>query len=154
MSTLYSGRTGALYINGSAQKAAKVQNWSFSMSQAVIETTSMGDTDRTLKDGIRSYSGSARLFYQTTESPGSSNVADILTNSIKTSGTTTEGGDGVNDPSTEISMKLEIGTDRYIRFFVFITGVAMGSSMGEVSSCDINFEVNGAPVENKLATGT
>ena len=122
------------------------------MSQAVIETTSMGDTDRTLKDGIRSYSGSARLFYETTA--GSSNVADILTNSIKTSGTTTEGGDGVNDASTEISMKLEIGTDRYIRFFVFITGVAMGSSMGEVSSCDINFEVNGAPVENKLSTGS
>ena len=61
MSTLYSGRTGALYV--SDVKKAKVQNWSYSMSQDVIETTSMGDTDRTLKDGIRSYSGGARLFY-------------------------------------------------------------------------------------------
>jgi len=26
--------------------------------------------------------------------------------------------------------------------------------MGEVSSCDISFEANGAPVENKLPTGS
>ena len=122
------------------------------MSQAVIETTSMGDTDRTLKDGIRSYSGSARLFYETTS--GGSNLKDILENSIKVSETSSAGGDGENAASGELKLKLEVGTNRSITFFVFITSIAMNSSMGEVSSCDISFEANGAPVENKLPTGS
>jgi len=49
---------------------------------------------------------------------------------------------------------LEVGTNRSITFFVFITSIGMNSSMGEVSSCDISFEANGAPVENKLPTGS
>jgi len=150
VSTLYSGRTGALYV--SDVKKAKVQNWSYSMSQAVIETTSMGDTDRTLKDGVRSYSGSARLFYETTS--GGSNLKDILENSIKVSETSSSGGDGENAASGELKLKLEVGTNRSITFFVFITSIGMNSSMGEVSSCDISFEANGAPVENKLPTGS
>ena len=122
------------------------------MSQAVIETTSMGDTDRTLKDGIRSYSGGARLFYETTN--GGSNLKDILENSIKVSETSSAGGDGENAASGELKLKLEVGTNRSITFFVFITSIGMNSSMGEVSSCDISFEANGAPVENKLPTGS
>ena len=54
----YSGRDGALYVAGSGTKTAKVQSWSFSSSMAVLETTSLGDSDRTLKAGVRSYSGS------------------------------------------------------------------------------------------------
>ena len=57
----YSGKDGQLFIDGS--QAAKVQSWSFSSSQAVLETTSLEDTDRTIVQGVRSYSGSARLFY-------------------------------------------------------------------------------------------
>ena len=76
MAGFYTGRDGALYIGTETNKAAKVQNWSFSVNQTVIETTSMADTDRTITDGIRSYSGSARLFYYTTS--GGSNVKAIL----------------------------------------------------------------------------
>ena len=94
----YSGRDGELYIAGSDTKAAKVQSWSFSSSMAVLETTSLGDTDRTLKAGVRSYSGSCRLFYYVA-SPASgadSNLNAILTNAIKTGGSA---GDGENDAS-------------------------------------------------------
>ena len=147
----YSGRDGALYIGGSNDKAAKVQSWSFSSSMAVLETTSMGDTDRTLKAGVRSYSGSCRLFYYV-ESPASganSNLNAILTNAIKTADLA---GDGTNSESPEIVLKLRMSTGssdiRDIQFSVFITGVSMSSSIGEVSSADISWEANGAPYGN------
>ncbi len=153
MAGFYSGRDGALYIGTSTTKAAKVQNWTFSSNQAVLETTAMGDTDRTIVDGIRSYSGSARLFYYTTS--GDSNVKDILQNSIKRS-SGTAGGDGVQTASDQIKLKLawlDGSTPRFITFFTYVTGVTMGASMGEVSSVDITWEANGAPIEDTLATG-
>lgn len=153
MAGFYSGRDGALYIGDSTTKAAKVQNWTFSSNQAVLETTSMGDTDRTIVDGVRSYSGSARLFYYTTS--GSSNVKDILTNSIKRS-SGTSGGDGEQTASDSIKLKLswlDGSTPRFITFVTYVTGITMGASMGEVSSVDITWEANGAPIEDTLATG-
>ena len=154
MAGFYSGRDGALYIGTSTTKAAKVQNWTFSSTQAVLETTAMGDTDRTIVDGIRSYSGSARLFYYTTS--GGSNVKDILQNSIQRS-SGTAGGDGVQSASDQIKLKLawlDGSTPRFITFFTYITGVTMGASLGEVSSVDITWEANGAPIEDTLATGS
>ena len=150
MAKYFSGKDGKLYVGGT--NVAQLQNWSFSQSMSVLEITAMGDTDRTLKPGVRSYSGSARLFYETTS--GGSNLKDILENSIKVSETSSAGGDGENAASGELKLKLEVGTNRSITFFVFITSIGMNSSMGEVSSCDISFEANGAPVENKLPTGS
>ena len=151
----YSGRDGQLFLAGegetSVSQAAKVQSWSFSSSMAVLETTSLGDTDRTLKAGVRSYSGSCRLFYYV-ESPASgakSNLNEILTNAIKTGGSA---GDGDNDVSTEIVLKLRMTTGstdiRDIQFSVFITGVSMNTAVGEVASADITWEANGAPYGN------
>ena len=150
----YSGRDGELYItepDGIEQKAAKVQSWSFSSSMAVLETTSMGDTDRTLEAGLRSYSGSCRLFYYVTvpASGAVSNLHTILTNAIKKGGSA---GDGTNSESPEIVLKLRMSTGssdiRDIQFSVFITGVSMSSSIGEISSADITWEANGAPYGN------
>ena len=147
----YSGRDGELYIAGSDTKAAKVQSWSFSSSMAVLETTSLGDTDRTLKAGVRSYSGSCRLFYYVA-SPASgadSNLHAILTNSIKTG---SDAGDGTNDASNKIVLKLRLTTGsidiRDIKFSVFITGVSMSTAVGEVASADISWEADGAPYGN------
>ena len=144
----YSGRDGELYIAGSGTKAAKVQSWSFSSSMAVLETTSLGDTDRTLKAGVRSYSGSCRLFYYVDNPAASapSNLQAILTNAVKSG---SAAGDGENDASPEIVLKLRMTTGatdvRDIQFSVFITGVSMSTAVGEVASADISWEANGAP---------
>ena len=145
----YSGRDGELYIAGSATKAAKVQSWSFSSSMAVLETTSLGDTDRTLKAGVRSYSGSCRLFYYVSVAGGDSNLHAILTNSIKASNDNAAG-DGANSDSPAIVLKLRLTTgsstdQRDIQFSVFITGVSMSTAVGEVASADISWEADGAP---------
>lgn len=153
----YSGRDGELYItepNGTEQKAAKVQSWSFSSSMAVLETTSLGDTDRTLKAGVRSYSGSCRLFYYVASpaAGANSNLHAILTNSIKTSSSAGDAGGETSDVSPEIVLKLRMTTGssdiRDIQFSVFITGVSMNSAVGEVASVDINWEANGQPYGN------
>jgi len=150
----YSGRDGELYIAGSSTKAAKVQSWSFSSSTAVLETTSLGDTDRTLKVGVRSYSGSCRLFYYVASpaSGANSNLNAILTNSIKTGSGQGDAGGSTNDVSPEIDLKLRLTTGstdvRDIQFSVFITGVSMSTAVGEVASADITWEANGQPFGN------
>ena len=144
----YSGKDGQLLIAGN--KAAKVQSWAYSSSQAVLETTSLEDTDRTLIPGIRSYSGSARLFYYQTASGTSGEVTTLLTKSIKavTSSSAGEEGKAAAADSVQLKLNIEDGAhDRYITFNVYITGVSMNSAVGEVLSADISWEADGAPTE-------
>jgi len=147
----YSGRDGELYIAGSDTKAAKVQSWSFSSSMAVLETTSLGDTDRTLKAGVRSYSGSCRLFYYVAApaSGANSNLHDILTTAIKTGSQAGDAGGDTTEVSDQIVLTMQMTTGsadvRDLRFSVFITGVSMNTAVGEVASADISWEANGQP---------
>ena len=46
------------------------------MTMAVIETTSLGDTDRLITDGLRSYNGSCSAAYYTAAAGGTSNVTN------------------------------------------------------------------------------
>ena len=63
MAKYFSGKDGALYVDD--VEVTQLQNWSFSQSMSILEITAMGDTDRTIKPGVRSYSGSARAYYYT-----------------------------------------------------------------------------------------
>ena len=62
----YSGLEGSLWAieeEGDWMRIAAVRNWSFTQNQNVLETTTMGDTDRTLVDGVRSSAAVASMFY-------------------------------------------------------------------------------------------
>ena len=72
------------------------------------------------------------MFYETTS--GGSNLKDILENSIKVSETSSAGGDGENAASGELKLKLEVGTNRSITFFVFITSIGRKERQGEESA--------------------
>lgn len=141
----YSGQQGALYIDG--VKAAKVQNWAFNTTQEVLPTMSLEDTDSTSIAGMRSISGSCRLFYYQA-SPGSGGDVTKLINKCMKTGTDAE--DGANAVSTPAKLKLQIidgsAAGRYIEFHVWITSLAMSMAIGEVLSADIQFQVTGAPV--------
>ncbi len=146
----YSGKDGQLLIAGS--KAAKVQSWSYSSSQAVLETTSLEDTDRTIVPGVRSYSGSARLFYYQTANNTTGDVTTLLRKSIKAVTSTNAGEEGkAADADAPFALKLNIYDDgtnnRSITFNIYVTGVSMNSAVGEVLSADISWEANGAPTE-------
>ena len=160
MSGYYSGKDGKLLLSktdttGSAvfaeETIGQVQSWSFSQTMSVLEATAMGDTDRVLKSGVRSYSGSCRAFYYTSSSTGAPNVGKRLEESIKVGAS--GAGDATNEESGELKLRLRLEEGsgstnaRDIVFSILITGVTMSSSVGEISSVDFTWEANGAPIE-------
>ena len=147
MAKYFSGKDGKLLVGGA--NVAQLQNWSFSQSMSVLEITAMGDTDRTLKPGVRSYSGSARAYYYTPGATTSPDVSSLLSAAIKDSGT----------ESDKVTLKLRLeetsGSDtnaRDIEFDAYVTSVSMSSSVGEISSVDFSFEVDGAPSVDTIST--
>ena len=147
MAGFYSGQDGELLVNDT--KAAKVRSWSFTFNQAVLETVSLEDTDRTIIHGTRSYSGSASIYYYQDSSGSGSGRLTTLINEVIKGGSGGVAGDSVNDESSYVKFKLRIkdGTanGRFIEFFAIPTSISMTSAIGEVVSADISFEAHGAP---------
>ena len=145
MAGFYSGKEGELLIQGT--KVAKVRSWSFSMNQAVLETVSLEDTDRTIIHGTRSYTGSASVYYyQETAGGGAGQLSTLITTIMKQGSI---GGDGTNAESLGMDFKLRIKdgstAGRFIEFSAIPTSFSMTSAVGEVIAADISFEANGAP---------
>ena len=146
MAGFYSGKEGQLFVDGT--KVAKVRSWSFTFNQAVLETVSLEDTDRTIIHGTRSYTGSASVYYyQETAGGGAGQLTTLIGKCIKQGDS--EGNDGVNTESTAMKFKLRIAdgstAGRFIEFSAIPTSFTMTSAVGEVTAADISFEVNGAP---------
>ena len=145
MAGFYSGKEGQLFIDGT--EVAKVRSWSFSFNQAVLETVSLEDTDRTIIHGTRSYTGSASVYYyQGVAGGGAGQLSTLISNIIKTG---SSAGDGANAESTAMTFKLRIKdgstAGRFIEFQAIPTSFSITSAVGEVTAADISFEVNGAP---------
>ena len=145
MAGFYSGKEGELLMNGN--KVAKVRSWSFTFNQAVLETVSLEDTDRTIIHGIRSYTGSASVYYyQDVAGGGAGQLSSLIGDIIKVQSAS---GDGANAESSSMTFKLRIKdgstAGRFIEFQAIPTSFSITSSVGEVTAADISFEVNGAP---------
>ena len=145
MAGFYSGKEGELLINGN--KVAKVRSWSFTFNQAVLETVSLEDTDRTIVHGIRSYTGSASVYYyQDVAGGGAGQLSSLISDIIKVQSAS---GDGANAESSSMTFKLKIKdgstAGRFVEFQAIPTSFSITSAVGEVTAADISFEVNGAP---------
>ena len=143
MAGFYSGQDGRLIVNDST--VAKVRSWSFTANQAVLETSSLEDTDRTLIPGIRSVTGSCSLYYYQETAGGTTDTGTLLSNLI----TANSGSGGEQGGGTKSTVKFELkvldgNNDRSITFYAYITSLSMTNSVGEVLSADVSFEVNGA----------
>ena len=143
MSGFYSGQDGRLVVNDSM--VAKVRSWSFTANQAVLETSSLEDTDRTLIPGIRSVTGSCSLYYYQEIAGGTTDTGTLLSNLI----TANSGNGGEQGGGTKGTVKFELrvldgNNNRSIVFYAYITSLSMTNSVGEVLSADVSFEVNGA----------
>jgi len=143
MAGFYSGQDGRLIVNDST--VAKVRSWSFTANQAVLETSSLEDTDRTLIPGIRSVTGSCSLYYYQENVGGTTDTGTLLSNLI----TSNSGSGGEQGGGTKSTVKFELkildgNTNRSITFYAYITSLSMTNSVGEVLSADVSFEVNGA----------
>ena len=142
----YSGSSGELLIDG--KKAARVAGWSFSTSLALLDTTSLADTDRSTAPGIRSTTGSCSLFYYTDDpNAGTGNDASLLLNKlIKARVSGAEPNTAAQAESVTLRLKVNDGTTigKYIEGNAWLTSVAMSMAVGAVLSAECSFEFTGA----------
>ena len=103
----------------------------------MLETTSLGDNQRTYCPGLQEFSGSATLLYYNNDA-GRNDASTALRKVLRV--------DGVSQGDT-VDMRLRLlegSTNRDVRLTAYITSVSFGASVGEVSSAEINFQGTGA----------
>ena len=176
--TVYSGIEGSLWIKdgGDWTKVARVTSWSYTMTQEVLTTTVLGDTDRTLRDGVRSSTGSCTLFYYNPDdSPEEDTGAGrllkkmlkplaLIDPNVNLTGKPAEYGVGdtgvrsyktafrlVADKSLSQQNNNASTTAKYIWVDAWITSFTMTMAVGEILSCDVRFEVDGTPIANTFS---
>lgn len=135
---MYTGRDGRLLIDGTEQ--IKVTNWSLSGSLEMLETTTLGDSQRNYAPGVQEFNGSATLLYYN-DGTGRNDAALALKKVLRIS--------GVSDGDT-VDMRLRLvegSTNHDVRLTTYITSVSFGASVGEVSSAQISFQGTGALTE-------
>lgn len=141
MAKVYTGRDGRLLIDGAEQ--IKVTNWSLTGNLETLETTSLGDSQRTYAPGVQDFSGSATLLYYN-DGTGRNDAATALKKVLKVA--------GVSDSDT-VALRLRLAegnTNHDVGLTAYITSVSFGASVGEVSSAQISFQGTGALTEVTL----
>lgn len=61
----HTGSEGTVYVG--SDPVAEIRSFSLESTSEVIEDTSMGDTDRTFKAGLKSFTGSLEVFWDETD---------------------------------------------------------------------------------------
>ena len=163
-------------VDGDWRKVAAVTGWTFTQSQAVLDTTVLGDTDRTLIDSVRSASGSCSLFYYNPEaSPEDDTGAGLLLKRVLKPlskvkpdfDEDTHSGGSTGDTkirSSNTAFKLQVNkdlsqldttgtssTEKYLWVNAWITSFQMTMAVGEVLSCEITFELDGTAIYNSFS---
>lgn len=135
MAKVYTGRDGRLLIDDAEQ--IKVSNWSMTGNLEVLETTSLGDSQRTYVPGVQEFNGNASLLYYN-DGTGRNDAATALKKVLKI--------DGISSSDTvDLRLRLVEGSDNHdVRLTAYITSVTFGASVGEVSSAQITFQGTGA----------
>jgi hypothetical protein len=135
MAKAYTGRDGRLLIDGTEQ--IKVSNWSMTGNLETLETTTLGDSQRTYTPGVQEFSGSASLLYYN-DGAGRNDAATALKKVLRVAGVSAS-------DTVDLRLRLVEGTtNQDVRLTAYITSVNFGASVGEVSRADISFQGTGA----------
>ena len=138
MAKVFTGKDGRLLLDGIEQ--VKVTNWSLTGNLEMLETTSLGDNQRTYAPGVQEFSGSATLLYYN-DGAGRNDASTVLRKVLRV--------DGVTDGDT-VDMRLRLlegATNHDVRLTTYITSVNFGASVGDVSSAQVYFQGTGALLE-------
>jgi hypothetical protein len=118
--------SGASYIT-----IAKVRDVKLDMSRDALETTGIGQKDRTFAYGIRGTSGSGTLLYDSTDSGTREILNHMLSDTETLSG---------------VQLVLDTGTSTgTVSGAALITAVGPGVSVGDLISIPISFTISGKP---------
>ena len=145
--TFYSGQNGRMQIDG--VKAAKVTNWELSVSMSPLTTTTLEDTDSTYVSGIRSTTGSCRLFYY--DDGADNSCRDLIRKLIKARTPGNSAGQTTKPDNVVFQLQLVDGAvTKQIEVEALLTSASMSMAVGDVLSADVSFQVNGAVTEMGL----
>jgi hypothetical protein len=144
---VYSGRDGRLFIDGAEQ--IKVLNWSLTGNLNMLETTTLGDFQRTFIPGVQEFTGNASLLYYNDGSDanagaGRNDAAEALKKLLRIG--------GVGRAMT-VDMRLRLingNVNSDVRLTTYVTSINFGASVGEVSRAEITFQGTGALLEVTL----
>lgn len=121
------GKNGALRWNGGT--IGKVRSWSLSVNKDALETTDLGEYDRTYTAGLRGTTGSADLMYD----PGEGGAVELL-NSIFGNDSTV---------SQSVEFVLDSAGGKTFSCSAFLTSVSPSVSVADIQVCSISFQVSG-----------
>jgi hypothetical protein len=135
MAQVFTGRDGRLLVDDTEQ--AKVTNWSLTGSLEVLETTTLGDSERSYTPGVQEFSGTATLLYYV-DDEGTNDASTLLKKVLKT---------GAVASTDTVTLKLRLvqgNANKDVELTAYITSVTYGASVGEVSTAQISFQATGA----------
>lgn len=151
---LFARADTALTDDGEAgwiETPTRVQKWSLNTTAALLDATSLGDYDKKTVYGLRTTTGTLKLFYYTEEiqSTPKSNSASWFFNALCRADTT--GGDASLPAYTNTKESLQVRLRLYlmdtsttvsdfIDLDANLTSVSIGSSVGEIVSVDVGFQ--------------
>lgn len=124
--TVYTGAGGELRYNG--VRIAKCREYSLEVARDALETTGLGDHDRTYTQGIRGTSGSATILYDRDD-----NATRNLLNSIFED----------DNNGQLVSFVLNANDGAVMESTAVITSVSTPVAVGDVIACSVNFQVSG-----------
>jgi len=144
------GKDGVLEVDGA--EAGKVQTWQYTQNTELADVTSLGDSDRKQYYGVRSGTGTARIFYYWTSDSDKGTASSILNKVIKSKTTSTATVAPASDDDLVLSLGYKIGSNSYIiKFNAQISSASIAFSQGDVVAADISFQTNG-PLETVSKT--
>jgi len=135
MAKVYTGRDGRLLIDGTEQ--IKVSSWTLTGNLETLETTTLGDSQRSYTPGVQEFNGSASLLYYNDDADRN-DAATALKKVLKVA--------GISDSDTvTMTLRLVEGNANHdVQLTAYITSVSFGAAVGEVSRADISFQGTGA----------
>ena len=135
MAKIYTGRDGRLLIDGTTQ--LKVTSWTLTGSLEVLETTTLGDSQRSYTPGVQEFNGSASLLYYKDDG-GRNDAATALKKVLRV------GGVASTDTVTLILRLVDGTSNSDVNLTAYITSVNFGANVGEVTRAEISFQGTGA----------
>lgn len=135
MAKIFTGRDGRLLLG--SDTLVKVTSWTLQADLETLESTTLGDAQRSYVPGVQSFSGSASLLYYI-DVDETNDASTLLRKLVKTSGVAA---------SDTVSLTLRLAGDLSnsdVTLTAYITSASIGASVGEIVSAQITFQGTGA----------